>query len=753
MAKLTEIRKAFERALEQDTASRMVLLATLSPDVRVEVEALLQAHQSMGAFLTDTEEFISAGERIGPYRILERIGSGGMGVVYRAERDDGEFQREVAIKFVGGKFFAPEGTRRFIEERRILAVLDHPNIVRMIDGGIAVGCRYLVMEFVSGKPVTDYCSTVSIRERLRLFQLVAAAVQYAHQHLVIHRDLKPQNILVTSDGQVKLLDFGIARLLSGDLDGTATLLRALTPEYASPEQIRGLSPAVASDIYSLGVVLHELLTGRRPYELSGKTLDAILAIVCDREIDQPGTGSADLDAIVLKALRKEPEQRYPSVEQLATDIQRYLDGRPVAAHAGSWLYRARKFVRRRLIPLAASAAVAIALTAGILTTWLESRRTQRRFNELRGLAHSLLFDIYDSVSARPGTLVTRRLVADRARHYLDSLWRDAGNDPDLARDLAESYLRLGDVLGSPYTANLGDTSGASESYQRAVGLLSAEFEHNKRDVLASEHLADAHMKLSRVLQRRGDRPGSIRESLEAIELLDALPPDNAARAPKLSRAYAILAEAQSIDAANSVSALQEALATSKKSLAVLGNEVAGADENWRNAHVASCLRMGYALFALGEATGDRSYYQQAMPYGTEAYQKLLLLAAAHPERSYDRSLADARMTIGNIRWKASGDFADAWREIGNARDVFQRLLAADPQNLELKRDLANSWMALGRILAESGQRKDALAAELTALSIYEDLGRADPASSENSSQLTTSRSRIAALQAGRNGAE
>src|ERR1041385_4000873 len=257
---MTPIREAFCRALELPQAERRAFLVELAPEMRKEVVSLIAAHESAGRFLCSPRDAaLPTGERVGPYRIVELIGRGGMGLVYRAYRDDGEFQREVAIKLVGGRLFAPEAERRFISERRILALLDHPNIVRMIDGGMAYGQRYLVMELVAGEAVTDYCANhaVPIAARLRLFQSVCSAIQYAHQHLIIHRDLKPSNILVTPEGQVKVLDFGIAKLLeqTEDPDVATTVLHPMTLSCASPEQVREERLTLATDIYSLGLLL------------------------------------------------------------------------------------------------------------------------------------------------------------------------------------------------------------------------------------------------------------------------------------------------------------------------------------------------------------------------------------------------------------------------------------------------------------------------------------------------------------------
>ena len=379
LTNLTFIREMFTRALDAPAGQREALLAEAPAEVRAEVLLLLAAHESAGSFLNPSgDALLRDGERIGPYVLLENIGTGGMGAVYRARRDDGEFHREVAIKLVGGRLFGPEAERRFIEERRILAMLDHPHIVRMIDGGVWEGRRYLVMELVSGEPVTEYCARIPLREKLRLFQSICWAIHHAHQHLIIHRDLKPRNILVAAEGQVKVLDFGIARMLDQGEDPSATALNPMTLACASPEQVQGQRLTIATDIYSLGLILYELLTGVNP-QSSGSRLELELKIVSE-EPAAPGKIAAgvprDLDAIVMKALAKEPRKRYASADEMAADIGRFLDGRPVEARPPSRLYHALRFCGRNKAFTATIAALALAILAGAGVALWQARRAE-----------------------------------------------------------------------------------------------------------------------------------------------------------------------------------------------------------------------------------------------------------------------------------------------------------------------------------------------------------------------------------------
>ena len=378
--------------------------------LRAEVEALLAADTASGGradgFITGIidQAVLDApsptdsriGRQVGPYRLVAELGHGGMGTVYRAERADSAYRASVAIKFVRGSLASPDAERRFRSERQILADLAHPNIARLIDGGTADdGTPFLVMDVVEGEAIDRYCDHrgLVLRERLELFRTVCAAVQYAHQALVIHRDLKPSNILVTADGTPKLLDFGIAKLLDAESDAagdTGTLARALTPTYASPEHMRGARVTVATDVYSLGVVLYKLLTGRLPFDVPlGASPGDIERLVCDTEPTRPSAADArlagDLDAIVLKALRKEPELRYPSVGELSEDVRRYLAREPVTAARGTTAYRISKFARRnaRRLSIAGGMLVVVVGIVGYYTVRVARARDGARLEALR----------------------------------------------------------------------------------------------------------------------------------------------------------------------------------------------------------------------------------------------------------------------------------------------------------------------------------------------------------------------------------
>lgn len=425
---------------------------------------------------------LRAGEKIGPYRVEHLIGQGGMGAVYAAVRED-DFRKCVAIKIVKVSFDSPFARRRFEQERQILARFDHPHIARLLDGGEREGAPYLVMEFVDGQPLLAAASTLDTTGKLRLFRQVLSGVGYAHRQLIVHRDLKPGNILVLPGGEPKLLDFGIARLLDdeGGEPGSHTMTAAalMTPDYASPEQVTGEPAGVASDIYSLGAILFELLTGAKPHRLESYSTAEIFKAICEVDPLPPSRAApaprarelrGDLDTLVLHALAKDPNARYESAEAFSADIERFLDGRPLAVRPASALERTLKFVRRNRLVVAGSLALAASLIGGITVSTIQARRAQRRFAQVRELANTFLFQFYDQVTPLPGSTAVRASIVQTARKYLEGLSAEAGNDRDLMLELAQAWQRLGDVQGRTGGANLGQVEQARQSYLNAVAL-------------------------------------------------------------------------------------------------------------------------------------------------------------------------------------------------------------------------------------------------------------------------------------------
>lgn len=430
---------------------------------------------------------------IGPFRVLAELGRGGMGRVLLAIREGPGALPRVAVKLLDRQVTDSDARRRFERERETMARLEHPNIARLQDGGVtADGVPFLVMEYVEGVPIDRYCEqlTLSIEARLMLVRQVCLAIEFAHGRLVVHRDLKPANVLVDVHGQVKLLDFGIAKWLDefeADAHMTQASDRVLTPSHAAPEQFTGDHITAATDVYQLGLLMYELMTGRRPHATDGRTPDDVRRAVCDTETARPSDAptprtlarrlAGDLDAIVLKALRKDPRERYPTVEALRRDIDDHLAHRPVAARRGTTAYALRKYVRRHRTGLAAAVTILLASTAGLVGVVAQARRADRerdlaqsRLADVRRLASTLIFDVYDRVENSPNATAIRRSLVERGLTYFGDFTSDAAADVSLSLELAEGYRRLASVQGGG-NANLGDRDGALASLTKARALL------------------------------------------------------------------------------------------------------------------------------------------------------------------------------------------------------------------------------------------------------------------------------------------
>src|SRR5579883_944990 len=448
----------------------------LPSEVRREVELLLAFDSRPDGLIASvasvTEEWVREREpdHCGAFHLIEEIGKGGMGSVFLAIRDDGEVKQRAAVKFLHAAAGSPLFRERFLRERQILATLDHPGIARLLDAGhTPEGRPYLAMDFVDGVPIDLYAERLDLREKLILFLRVCDAVSYAHSKLIVHRDLKPSNILVDRSGQPKLLDFGIAKILDATTDETLTQERLLTPQYASPEQIRGIPQSTATDIYSLGAILYKLLTGKPTHSSPNGTREELLIAVCAAEPPAPSTIVAlprDLDFIVAKALRKEPEDRYISVGAFGNDIRALLESRPVAARSGNTWYRTRKFLRRYWIPVTAAAIVILSLGGGLYVANRERAVAQRRFTQVRRLANRVLA-LDPSIRALAGSTKARQEILTISQEYLAALQDDVRGDPDLAIENAEAYLKVAQAQGVPVTANLGRYSEADANLVKA----------------------------------------------------------------------------------------------------------------------------------------------------------------------------------------------------------------------------------------------------------------------------------------------
>ena len=472
------IKRIYQQALDVDKSERHAFVLAecgKDSDLAGEVIKLLdvptRGSQDLNGIVGSAAESLggalSSGERVGSYRILRVIGSGGMGHVYLAERDDSEFEQRVAIKTVNLGFASPSMLERFQLERQILADLEHQHIARLLDGGRSdTGVPYLVMEYIDGQSIIDYCDGEAspLEQRLNLFLKICDAVQYAHRKLIVHRDIKPSNILVTGDGTPKLLDFGVAKLLDSSGDTALTLAegRMLTPEYASPEQVLGKAVTTSTDVYGLGLLLYQLISGAKPFDLTSATSPEIRNLICHTDPVQPskafvrspriaglGRIDGDLDRITMKAIRKEPERRYETARDLATDIRDYLAGRPVSARAPSWTYRAGKFVRRNrtaVSTIAAAAAAAIAMAVFHTERLTEERDRANVAAQQAEEVSEFLASMFESASPNiaQGRDVTAVELLEQGSQKIDELAEQHLLQAKLHEVIGASYLQLGE---------------------------------------------------------------------------------------------------------------------------------------------------------------------------------------------------------------------------------------------------------------------------------------------------------------------
>ena len=555
-----KIESIFHEALDSPPTKRRDLVAARCGsdlELAAEVRALLKACETDERLTASShqEHDVTPAEplnhkRVGSYELDRLLGRGGMGAVYLAHRADGQFEQKVAIKLIDLPLATDLFRERFRQERQILAELQHPYIARLLDGGVTPeGDLYLVMEYVDGVPIHRFCEEhqLSVSQRLELFLRVCDAVQFAHQHFIVHRDLKPDNILVGEDGTPRLLDFGTAKLLSPSLAGADSKLthegyQSFTPQYASPEQVLGNPITTASDTYSLGVLLYLLLTGTLPYELKELTTVEMLRVICEEPPRKPKDAAgahqrldADLEAILLKALRKEPRERYLITEQLASDLRAYLGGLPVGARRGTLRYRAGKFMRRHRGGLAAAVLVALSLIAGVTgVVWQarvanqQQRKAEARSADLRQLSNSLLSELDEAIKQLPGSTGVQKLLVTRVLEHLDRTARDAQGDRQAQLDLVDAYTRLGNIQGNAYDQNLGDPAGALASLDKALAIAGPLAASDSHDREALRALALVQQSRSEILWQTDKTPQAVAVMREALKSFDSLAEDPAA---------------------------------------------------------------------------------------------------------------------------------------------------------------------------------------------------------------------------------
>src|ERR1051326_636844 len=695
-----EIEEVFQAALEvapADLNGWLTERCAADQELRREVESLLAAERASSdflsksdlpkaacLFLSDQTEMTLIGRHIGPFKILKELGRGGMGVVYLAERDQNEFRQTVAIKLIRRGLDTDDILHRFRNERQILASLTHPNIGKLFEGGTNdEGLPYFVMEYIEGLPLLQYCDehALSVADRLKLFRSVCAAVQHAHQNLIIHRDVKPSNILVTSDGEVKLLDFGVAKVLNPDLTGgalaqTRAAARVMTPEYASPEQVRGQHVTTATDIYSLGVILYELLTGTKPYKLKDNSPDELSRAICDSQPSKPSLAMAefelqkadlrgdgqsttnphseirnpkflrgDLDNIILMALRKDPERRYKSVEHFSEDIRRHLEGLPVIAAKDTFSYRSGKLIKRHKLGFAAVLVIVMALLGGVGATLWQARRARQERDKAQYI-NAFLQDMLGA--AAPQNKGTDVKVTDVLSEASRRAKTDLASKPEVMADvlmtIGTTYISLGQwqaaeaTLRDALEVSLKTNGELNQTTATTMGWLGLTLAYQNKPA-EGEKISRQAVELGRRLHPQGD------ENL-GVAL------------------YSLGANMMSLGQSKAAEPiLEEASQLIKKNL--------GEDNGY---FMATLVMLGRARQASGNVDGAELLYRQAISIGS------------HVEYRYRIFMGQAEGYLGQLL-TAKGNYSEAEKNLLDSESIY-REVSQDSSVAAIKGDLA-----------------------------------------------------------------
>jgi serine/threonine-protein kinase len=708
-----EIEKLFHELADQSPEARSRYFAEHKVDgpTRQEVEALLAFDSGASTFLLQDVSIAASralplldakGWRCGPYRLLELVGRGGMGAVYRAERADGEVTLEVAVKLLPPGAADPQ-RERFLQERQILAALRHPNIARMLDAGhLENGQPFLAMEYVDGKPIDAFAAGFRVRQKIALFLKVCAAVAYLHRNLIVHRDLKPSNILVTADGEPKLLDFGIAKILDLATDTTMTSMRVLTPDYASPEQASGGRISTATDIYSLGAVLYQLLTGKPPHQFDEKSFEVVVLVIATREVTRPSKFApelkGDLEAILLRALRKDPQERYGTVEQFSDDLEAFLESRPVKARSGNTWYKTTKFLRRYWVPVTAAALVISSLSAGLYVANRQRAIAQRRFGQLRQLAHQVIFDLSQDIAGLPGAINVQHKVLATTTQYLAGLGADAANDRGLALEVAESYMQVARIQGVPSWNNLGRNAEADANLRKAEELvdfvLSAEA-GNRNALLLSASVAHDR---AAVAYNAGWNEQTVRCGSKARERFDRLVRLGNLTRKEINRATYIYADLAELD-------LRLHRFGDAARFARLAIEISRTNTMIAGPRTEAFSMLASALKNLGDFPGAIEAISEAR-YEEAAYRRYAVDSPPDYWPPYGRLiLAVVRCHEGLILAGCGGvdlnrpsEAAELFRE---AFDAVEETAKGEPKDYQARTSLAESGRYLGDTLRQS----------------------------------------------------
>ncbi|OYU45674.1 MAG: hypothetical protein CFE44_06200, partial [Burkholderiales bacterium PBB4] len=692
------------------------------------------------------------GQRLGAWEIVGAIGSGGMGEVFEARRADGSYTGRAAIKLLKRGMDSAAVLQRFALERQALARLNHPHIARLLDAGAAPeGLPYFVLEYVDGVPLDQAVQALEVRARLDLFLQLADAVAYAHRNLLVHRDLKPGNVLVDREGQVKLLDFGIAKALDPleGVDGHTTVggQRPFTPNYASPEQVRGEPMTTATDIYSLGVLLYQMLTGTRPTGRNATTPAEAARSVLEEPPTKPSRLTpadtpdpqwlhtrklleGDLDNILLKSLEKSPERRYTSVEALMDDIRRYLGGFPVSARPASWGYRlSRRIARNRL----ASAAIAIGVlallggSAGVAWQAHEARQAQQlaetRLKEVRRVTHALVFGFGDSVEYLPGGMKVKADLFKETLAALERLAPSLGGDEAALADIAQVHVRLAEAYSPGYPISLNEPALARSHAEKAVALFEKVWPTQKSDANVSGYASRAYSVLASAETQAGNKEKAAELTRRGLEMsrqaLAAAPPgsDFLLLRSAVSAGYQALAvtlDDNGVGLGRHEEAMQMYLAARDSSLQEKGMaaEIAALNAKMKPGQTRYEAELGQTLAIIQGSISSshlrRGHYDEATKARREAVSSIRQAQAMHPEQvQFQSGLASSLRLQANLELNI-GQPEAALKAAQESMDWMERLLATDRHNAEWLDDRELGSLSLGTALLRLGRPAEAL---------------------------------------------
>jgi tetratricopeptide (TPR) repeat protein len=721
------IEEIFHGALERPAPERAKYVADAckgDSELRAEIDSLIEsdqeAAQDLGSLVAgDLEKMVEerdqadSGLRVGPYQLVRELGSGGMGVIYLAVRSDDQYFQIVAIKMIRRGLASPELVQRFRAERQILATLSHPNIGAILDGGVTEDGRpFIVMEYVEGEPITAASEGrgLSIRERLELFRSLCSAVHYAHQKLVIHRDIKPSNVLVTPEGVVKLIDFGISKplvpeLVPGEHPRTEGFQRMMTPDYASPEQFLGKPLTTASDIYSLGILLFELLTGSRPYTLHDLTPAEAERVVCQGDIRRPSRVEGlpeqttrairgDLDRIVRMAMDPDPARRYQSAQHFEEDLVRYLQGRPIAARKATAIYRLRKFVyRHKTAAIMAGATVVVVIFAIFFDSW-QSRRAGRRVSEVETLADSTISDMTAKLQQSSASVETQAALFHAELQYLDQLRQSYGNDPRVLIQLSKAYRRVATLEGSPFVANLGNFDNAITSFQKALQTALLAHERWPGEETTTAVIIGYH-ELGEIETFAGDLEKARDHYQRCLALASPFLGEKSGdplRKRLLAACYSGLGYVQLSNLETDKAAQND-----RAAVQTLGAEPTG-DEGYDRHLIAANARLGNDLGELGSSAEAIAIYEKTIPIAED-------LARKFP------SVQNKRMTwllynnivgfLAGTEMLNVGESGKAQVYARKALEAAEELAAADSRNAQARSDLAYAYAGMGDSLSST----------------------------------------------------